>query len=115
MPLPRAYASLIAPLLPACGAPTVVCFRALHCSASPCCRGLRPSHHPLHLRKLCVPEIRVAERLAGINQGTANRVSEVVFRTRTMVNAVFSASRRSALKRQKLSAQSVVIEERCSP
>src|SRR6516225_6924897 len=101
MPLPRAYASLIAPLLPACGAPTVVCFR-----------GLRPSHHPLHLRKLCVPEIRVAERLAGINQGTANRVSEVVFRTRTMVNAVFSASRRSALKRHKLSAQSVVIEER---
>src|SRR5262249_40018126 len=71
------------------------------------------SYNPLHLRKLCAPEIWVAERLAGINQGATSRVSEVVFRARGMVNAVLATSCRSALERHKLSAQSVIIQKRC--
>src|SRR5262245_49874319 len=78
-------------------------------------RAFGISHHAFRLRKLCVPEIRVAERLASINQSAAHRVSEVVLCTRAMINAVLAASRRSALKRHKLSAQSVVIKQCSSP
>src|SRR5215475_2505457 len=101
MPLLQARALLIAPVLPTCEAPAVVCF---------CAVPLSPSHHPLHLRKLCVPEIRVAKRLTGINQGAADRVSKVVLCARTMINTILPTSRRAALERHKLSAQSVIIK-----
>src|SRR5215471_7217392 len=61
--------------------------------------------NPLWLRKLCAPKIRVTERLTGINQGTAYRISEVVFGARRMVDAVLATSRRSALEHHKLPAQ----------
>src|SRR5262249_21186902 len=113
---PRARVLLTAPALPICGALAGACScAALPHSTSSCSRGLRPSHYPLRLRHLRVPEIRVAERLAGINQGAAHRVSEVVLRARTMIDAVLATSRRSAFKRHKLSAQSIVIEQCSSP
>src|SRR5262249_16548991 len=77
--------------------------------------ALRHLHPSLRLWKFFVPESRVAERLTGINQGATDRVSKVVFRSRTMVHAVLAPSRRSALKRPQLSAQSVVIEKCGSP
>src|SRR6516165_8538564 len=112
MPLLQAHAPSIVPSLPICEAPSLVstryAFRRLRhpylfSSAS-------RSYDPLRLRKLCVPKIRIAKRLAGIDQGTAHRISEVILRAWTMINAVLAASRCLALKRHKLSAQSVVVE-----
>src|SRR5262245_1446928 len=102
MPPLQAHAALPVPLPPTCGA------RAGVCSRVPSDNAL-----PAEAWKLAI-EIRVAKRFAGINQGTAHRVSKVVFCAWTMVNAVLAASRRSALERHQLSAQGDVIEQCCS-
>src|SRR5262249_15180459 len=116
MPLVRAHAALIAPSLPVYEGRAVVltcyaCRRLRHLFSS----ASRSSYNTFHLREFCAPEIRVAERLASINQGAANRVSEVIFCARTMIDGILSTSRCSTLKRHKLSAQSIVVEQCSSP
>src|SRR5215831_20404069 len=104
MPPLRAHAALPAPSLPACGAPVAVSTRCPYFFSS-------PSHDPLRLRHLCLPKIRVAERPAGIDQGAANRVSKVVFRAGAMIDGIFSTSRRSALERDQLPAQGIIVQQ----